>query len=144
MLANPDESIRNAAVDRVVHIRNHGAKATQLFEEGSKSTAIFRFEVTQIYCKAQSYHKIASIDAKKIAEPPLLQSLSLMEILNLKSAPLKVSHPYHNQAVKRHIKLVTEVSSVKTGFASRDGLIRQRIKSMHLMKRFDTKKQFAC
>ena len=60
------------------------------------------------------------------------------------SAPLKVSHPCHNQAVEHHIKLVSEASSVTTGFASRDGLIRQRIKSRHLMKRFDTKKQFAC
>ena len=43
MLADPDESIRNAAVDKIVHIRNHGAKATELFEEGSKKMAIRRF-----------------------------------------------------------------------------------------------------
>ena len=105
--------------------------------------AIRRFEVTQINCKAQSYHNIANIDAEKIAEPPLLQSLSLMEIQNLRSAPLKVSHPCRNQAVERHIKLVTEASSVTIGFVSYDGLIRQQIKSRHLKKRFDTKKQFA-
>ena len=48
------------------------------------------------------------------------------------------------QAVKRHFNLVTEASSVTIWFASRGGLIRQQIKSRHLMKRFDTKKQFAC
>ena len=47
MLADPDESIRNAAVDKIVmHIKNHGAKATELIEEGSKNLAICRFEVT--------------------------------------------------------------------------------------------------
>ena len=36
MLADSDESIRNAAVHKIVHIRYQGAKATELFEEGSK------------------------------------------------------------------------------------------------------------
>ena len=106
--------------------------------------AIRCFKVTRINCKAQLYHNMTNIDAEKITEPPLLQTLSLMEIENLRSAPLKVSHPYHNQAVERHIKLVTETSSATTRFASRDGLIRQRIKSRHEIKRFDTKKEFAC
>ena len=35
MLADRDESIRNAAVDKIVHSRNYGAKATELIEEGS-------------------------------------------------------------------------------------------------------------
>ena len=90
MLADPDESIRNAAVDKIVmHIKNHETKATELIEEGSKNLAIRRFEVTQTTCKAQSYHNMANIDAEKIAEPPLLQNLSLMEIQNLRSAPQK-------------------------------------------------------
>ena len=87
---------------------------------------------------------MANIEAAKIAEQSLLQNLSLMEIQNVRSAPLKVSHPCHNQAVECHIKLATETLSVTTGFASCDGLIRKRIKSRHLMKRFDTKKQFFC
>ena len=73
MLADPAESIRNAAVDKIVmQCGNHGAKATELIEEGRKTMAICRFEVTQINCKAQSYHNISNIDAEKIAEPPLL------------------------------------------------------------------------
>ena len=76
MLADPDEKIRNAAADKIVHIRNHGSKVTKLIEEGSKRMAIRRFEETKINCKAQSYHNMANIDAEEIAEPPLLQSLS--------------------------------------------------------------------
>ena len=145
MLADSDKSIRYAAVDKIVmHIKNHGAKATELIEEGHKNLAIRRFEVTQITCKAQSYHNMANIDAEKIAEPPLLQSRPLIEIQNVRSAPLKVLHSCHNQAVKCHIKIVTETLSVTPGLASRDGLIRQRIKFRHLITRFDAKKQFAC
>ena len=67
MLADSEKSIRNAAVDKIVmHIKNHGAKATELIEEGSKNLAIHRFEVTQITCKAQSYHNMASIDADRL------------------------------------------------------------------------------
>ena len=135
MLADSDESIRNAAVYKIVmHIKNHEAKATELIEEGRKNLAIRRFEVTQINCKPQSYHNMANIDAEKIAEPPLLQSLSLIKIQNVRSAPLKVLHSCRNQAVKCHIKLVTETLSVTAGLASRDGLIRQRIKYRHLIK----------
>ena len=69
MVADPDESICNAAVDKIVmHIKNHEAKATELIEEGSKNMAICRFEVTQTNCKAQSYHNMANIDAEKIVE----------------------------------------------------------------------------
>ena len=66
MSADPDESIRNVAVDEIVHIRNHGAKATELIEESSKNLAFRRFEAFS------SYHNMANIDAKKIAGPPLL------------------------------------------------------------------------
>ena len=64
MLADSDISIRNAAVEKIVmHIKNHGAKATELIEEGSKNLALCRFEMTQVHCKPQSYHNMANIDA---------------------------------------------------------------------------------
>ena len=121
-LADSDESIRNAAVEKIVmHIKNRGAIATELIEEGSKNLAIRRFEMTQINCKLQSYRNMANIDAEKIAEPPLLQSLSLIEILNVRSAPLKVSHSCCNHAVKCHIKLAAETLSVTAEPAGLDG-----------------------
>ena len=49
MSADPDESIRNPAVHKIVmRIKNHGAKATELIKEGSINLAIRRFEMTQI------------------------------------------------------------------------------------------------
>ena len=76
MSADSDESIRNAARDKIVlHIKNHGAKATELILEGSTNLSIRRFEVTQINCKAQSYYNVANIDAERIAGPPPVADL---------------------------------------------------------------------
>jgi len=35
--------------------------------------------------------------------------------------PLVLQHPCHNQAVERHVKLVTEAASVVTRYKKRDG-----------------------
>ena len=48
----------------------------------------------------------------------------------------------HNQCVERHVKMVTEAAAQVEGFERRDGLIRQKIKSRKLLKKFDTKVQF--
>jgi len=55
---------------------------------------------------------------------------------------LVLQHPCHNQAVERHIKLVTEAASVVTGYEKRDGMILQKIQSRLLMSKFDSKQQF--
>ena len=55
---------------------------------------------------------------------------------------LKLDHPCHNQAVERHVKVVTEASGQVVGYEKRDGLIRQKLKSRMIMKKFDTKQQF--
>ena len=46
-------------------------------------------------------------------------------------------HPCRNQAVERHVKLVTEAATIVEGFSRRDGMIGQKIKSRHLMKCFE-------
>ena len=48
----------------------------------------------------------------------------------------------HNQSVERHVKMVTEAAAQVEGFERRDGLIRQKIKSRKLLKKFGTKVQF--
>jgi len=55
---------------------------------------------------------------------------------------LLLYYPCHNQTVERHVKLFTEASAQVAGFERRDGIIRQKIKSRSLMKKFDTKMQF--
>ena len=55
---------------------------------------------------------------------------------------MQLDHPCHNQCVERHVKTVTEAAAQVEGFERRDGLIRQKIKSRKLLKKFDTKVQF--
>ena len=54
----------------------------------------------------------------------------------------KQSHFYNNQSIKRHVKLITEASAQVEGFARRDGMVRQRIKSRKLLTKYNAKMQF--
>ena len=137
MLADENEEIRNAAVKKIVFLRNKAS-------EGAQSTNICHFKVPKINPTSKSYHELANLDESDVEEPPLVRHFSLSDMEDLKSMPLQISHPCHNQVVERHIQLVSKVSALVTGFENRDGIIRQRIKSRHLMKRFDTKRQFSC
>ena len=51
-------------------------------------------------------------------------------------------HPCHNQAVERHVKIVSEAASQITSLKKKDGIIRQKIRLRKLLKNFDTKSQF--
>ena len=121
MLADENEEIRNAAVKKIVFLRNKASESAQ-------STNIRHFKVPKINPTSKSYHELANLDESDVEEPPLVRHFSLSEIEDLKSMPLQISHPCHNQAVERHIQLVSEVSALVTGFENRDGIIRQRIK----------------
>jgi len=63
-------------------------------------------------------------------------------IAKMLTKPLVLLHPCHNQAVQRHVKLVTEAASVVTRYENRDGMIRRNIQSRLLMSKFDSKQQF--
>ena len=68
--------------------------------------------------------------------------IAVCKLEDIRESPLKFAHPCHNQAVERHVKLVTEACSSVVGFESRDGLIRLNICSRKLMKSFDSTNQF--
>lgn len=106
-------------------------------------TAIRKFLIPKINFRAKSYHKMTNLNLPESTEPPAIQHLSLEELNDLRVQPLMLDHPCHNQAVERHIKLVTEASASVTGFEKHDGMIRQRIQSRKIMKSFQTKKQFS-
>ena len=95
--------------------------------------------IPKINTNAKTYNSLSSLNLKGMHEPPALKHLLNKEIEALR---LNLEHPCHNQAVERHIKLVSEASAAVAGFKNRDGLIRQKIRSRKLMKTFYTKKQF--
>ena len=49
---------------------------------------------------------------------------------------------FHTVKLERHVKLVTEASSQVCGIDRRDGLIRQKLKSRQIMKKFHSKHHF--
>ena len=81
---------------------------------------------------------------EQCTETPAIRHLSYDDIVEFRSQPLLLRHPCHNQAVERHIKLVSQASSMAmaTSFEKRDGIIRQQIRSHKLIKSFDSKKDF--
>ena len=69
-------------------------------------------------------------------------ALTNAQLTELRDNPLCLEHPYHNQCVERHIKVITDASSKVAGKDSRDGLVRSVLKSRKLMKKYNLKKDY--
>jgi len=110
----------------------------------SSGGSIRKFLIPSVNLKATCYQEMTNGLSTSTEEPPLIQKLSNDDIAKIQHSPLVCLHSCHNQAVERHVKVVSEASSVVCGLERRDGLIRQRLKSRRLMKRFDTRQQFVC
>ena len=109
------------------------------FEEGHSN--IRKFQVPSLNLKAKVYYEMTDVETAD-SEPPVTRYLTVTEVKTLSEVPLVLKHACHNQAVERHIKLVTEAASSVCGFERKDGVIRQCIKSRKLIKKFGTKRQF--
>ena len=83
-----------------------------------------------------------------ITEPPLFKNIPLQDIEEMASTgrsfefgPL-LKLPCHTQAVKRHVKIITEASKHVCGNDGRDGYIRSILKSRKEIPSFRSKKSF--
>ena len=56
------------------------------------------------------------VSLDEITESPAIKHLNEENLNQLKSNALKLMHPCHNQAVERHVKLVSEAASQVTSF----------------------------
>ena len=72
-------------------------------------------------------------------KPPAIKHLLNKEIEAFQHHKLNLEDPCHNQAVERHVKLVSKASAAVAGFKIRDGFIRQKIRSKKTIKTFSTK-----
>ena len=105
-------------------------------------TSIVRlFEPPTLDLTVNSYYKMVNLTSCH-QQPPVIEHLTDLDIEQCRIRPLQLDHPCHNQCVERHVKMVTEATAQVEGFERRDGLIRQKIKSRKLLKKFDTKVQF--
>jgi len=144
MLADEDESVRRVAVNKIKAVRQESTKSpttSSSTKVQQKPTSVRKFRVPSINEKAKSYQNLVSIDKTKY-QPPAIRNMTTDELEEIRSSKLQILHPCHNQAVERHIKLVTEASAMVSGYERRDGMIRQKIRSRKLMKSFNTKSQF--
>ena len=144
MLADEDEAVRRLAVNKIIGLRKGSSgipTASSSTIVHQKTTSTRNVGVSKINEKAQFYYNLESIDEAK-HEPPAIRNMTTAELQKLRTSRLEIMHPCHNQAVERHIKLVTEASASVSGYERRDGMIRHRIRSRKLMKSFDTKAQF--
>ena len=140
MLSDKDESVRKSAVDKIRSVRSSLAEIeTELPNRSPR-----RFVVPAINVNSKVCHEMIDLFCEHTTEPPLTQNMAMSKIEEFADAPLQLSHPCHNQHVERHVKLVTEACKSVTGFENHDGVIRQRIHSRKIMKKFDTKCQFNC
>lgn len=165
MLGDEDEDTRRIAVNKIHALRGNTITSAVIFDSDNfdggaleqsdseedeqsdtpASTATVRkFMIPKLNFGAKCYYKLVNMNVLELTEPPILRSLSNSDIDEVRRTPLRMNHPCHNQAVERHIKVVTEASASVCGFARRDGMIRQKLKSRKLMKRYDTKQQFSC
>ena len=79
---------------------------------------------------------MVNLNGREVNQPPSIKHHSDSKIEVIRKYPLKLNHPCHNQHVERHVKLVTEASSQVCGIDHRDGLIRQKLMSRQIMKKF--------
>ena len=105
------------------------------------SATVRSFDLPTINLAATSFDKMVDLNSWQ-HQPPAIGHLTDVDIEQCRVRPLTLHHPCHNQSVERHVKLVTEASAQVEGFARRDGIIRQKIKSRKLLKTFNTKRQF--
>ena len=148
-----DENFQKIAVKKLCSLRLKGPSypiKKDNFEGGffeqvqfrQKCTAIQKCFIPKINFKTKSFHKMVNLNLPDIHKPPATNQFSYEEINGFRLQPLKLDHPCHNQAVERHVKLVTEASASTAGHKRHDGMIRQRIQIRNVMTSFETKKQF--
>ena len=154
MLGDSDEKVRRLAVNKInsfrgksvdYHIPNEDFVGGYLFKDAGKGdhNDIRRFCLPKINLEAKTYYTLVNLKGQELIQPPAVRSLTDAEIDEIRNTPLKLNYPCHNQTVERHVKVVTEASAQVVGFERRDGLIRQKLKSRKLMKKFTSKQQFA-
>jgi len=133
-------------VDKNLELRSEESATTNKESstlESSRKDVVRQFKVPKINVEATHFCELTNLDSiKDISQPPAVMDLDDTSIAQMLTKPLVLQHPCHNQAVERHVKLVTEAASVVTGYETRDGMIRQKIQSRLLMSKFDSKQQF--
>ena len=138
-LADNDHNICLLAVNKIFCIR---VSKKNLDNVGcDEEEDVRKFIIPKINTNAKTYFSLSRLSLKNMHELPALKHSLNKETEAFQQHKLNREHPCHNQAVERHIKLVSEASAAVARFKTIDELIRQKIRSRKLTKTFNTKKQ---
>ena len=114
MPGDQDKRVRKIAVQKIIDIRKE-----PLSSDGGP-VVITKFMVSPINFHASAYYKLVNFNESNVIEPPLTKNLTDEEVQYFVTEPIRFKHPCHSQAVKRHMRLVTEASRVASTFKRRD------------------------
>ena len=125
MLGDENKPVRDIAVDKIMSLRETlTAGYTDTFKETSSEEVktVRKFKVLSINKNAISYHQL--VDQCVEVEPPLLYHLKNDKLKSVRYKRMFFKQPCQNQAVERHVTLVTQAPATVAGFEGKDGLIR--------------------
>ena len=125
MLTDNDHNVRFLAVNKRLSIRVSKKNLDNVGRD--KEVDVRKFIIPKINTNAKTYYFLSSLSLKDMLVPPALKHLLNNEIEAFQQHKLNLEHPCQNQAVERHIKLVSEASAAVVRFKNRDELIRQKI-----------------
>ena len=126
MLVDNDHNVHLFAYNKILSIRVSKKNLDSVGRD--EEVDVRKFIMPKINIIAKTYYSLSSLSLKDMHEPPALKYLLNKEIEAFQQHKLNLEHPCHNQAVERHIKLVSEASAAVAGLKNRDGLIRQKIR----------------
>ena len=112
-------------------------------QQAMVKASIRKFVVPKINMDAKTYPDLFDWSTVKFSEPPLTTNLSNEQIREIVDAPFTPPDiPCHTQAVERGIRVIADAASSVIGHDSRDGFIRQKLKSRKDVGPCDSKKDF--
>ena len=133
LLADSDTCNRVLAIKRIATIR-------QASQSSKQDVRLFR--VPKVDQNMQNLMDLLPPMERSLTEPPLIKEILTEELNKFARNPLTIKIPCHFQGVERCIKMVTEASQQVYDKDSRDGYIRAKIKSRHLIPACRSKQDF--
>ena len=122
MLGDNAQNIRAMAVDKIPQIRIQNSQ--QEGERLERTDQVRMFIIPKVNAGAKAYYAMSDLHLPKMHEPPATTCMSDNALQQLATNKLELNYSCRNQAVERHIQLVTEAATAVESFDQRDGMIR--------------------
>jgi len=101
-------------VVKILELRSEASATTDMESStlvSSRKDVVRQLEVPKINVEATHFYELTNLDSiMDISQPPAVMDLDDTLIVQMLTKPLVLQHPCHNQAVERHVKLVTEAA----------------------------------